>query len=246
MHADTYGLGYSAPAIAFMAERNAETHAGFFVSQLRPGWHVLDAGCGPGTITLGLAHLVQPGQVTGIDVEDSQFSSARERAELEELNVKFQAASVYELPFEDGSFDAVFSHALLEHLSDPGAALVELRRVLKLGGLIGVRAGDLGGTLIDAASDGPAQAFAAYLASQINDSKDPHVGRKLGRLLRRAGFEVQKMTACYEVITETILKVGPSLARSFAAPSYCSLKGKDDDQSLFVALAWCEAIGRAQ
>ena len=246
MRADTYVPGYSAPVVALKAERNAETHAGFFLPQLRPGWHVLDAGCGPGTITLGLAQAVQPGQVTGIDIEDSQFSSAREQAEREGLNVHFRTASVYELPFADGSFDAVFSHALLEHLSDPPAALAELRRVLKPGGSIGVRAGDLGGILIDSASEGPAQAFAAYLAKQKEYSKDPNVGRKLGRLLRKAGFTVQSMTASYEVITETLLKIGPSLAQNFAVPSYCSLEGKDDDQSLFVALAWCEAIGRAE
>jgi ubiquinone/menaquinone biosynthesis C-methylase UbiE len=244
MHSDTYAPGYSAPVVAFMAERKAETHAGFFLPQLRPGCHVLDAGCGPGTITLGLARAVQPGVVTGIDVEDSQIAGAREQAEREGLNVTFRKASVYELPFETASFDAVFSHALLEHLSDPGAALVELRRVLKPGGLIGVRAGDAGGILIDAASEGPAQAFAAYMANQKNDSKDPNVGRKLGRLLRRAGFAVQKMTASYEVITDTIVKMGSSLAQQFAAPAYCSLEGKDEEPSLFVALAWCEAIGR--
>jgi len=246
MHSDTYAPGYSAPVVAFMAERKAETHAGFFLPQLRPGWRVLDAGCGPGTITLGLARAVQRGLVTGIDIEDSQFVGAREQAEGEGLNVTFRRASVYEIPFETGTFDAVFSHALLEHLSDPGAALVELRRVVKPEGFIGVRAGDLGGMLIDAASDGPAQALGAYMANQKNDSKDPNVGRKLGRLLRQAGFALQRMTASYEVITDAIVKMGLSLAQHFAAPAYCSLKGKDEEPSLFVALAWCEAIGLAQ
>jgi ubiquinone/menaquinone biosynthesis C-methylase UbiE len=153
---------------------------------------------------------------------------------------------VYELPFEDGCFDAVFSHALLEHLGDPGKAIREFRRVLKAGGLIGVRAGDLGGLLIDAASEGPAQAFGAYLASQKNDSKDPNVGRKLGRLLRNAGFRILKRTASYEVITEAIQKLGSSLAPQFMTHSYCSLDNTNGDDALFVALAWCEAIGRSE
>jgi ubiquinone/menaquinone biosynthesis C-methylase UbiE len=102
---------------------------------------VLDAGCGPGTITLGLSRKVAPGQVVEIDTEDSQFTNAREEAQRAGLNVEFRKASVHELPFPPRSFDAVFSHALLEHISDVDAALAEMRRVLKPGGLIGLRAG---------------------------------------------------------------------------------------------------------
>ena len=64
--------------------------------------------------------------------------------------------------------------------------------------------------------------------------------------MRNAGFTVQKMTASYEVITEMLLKLGPSLDEQFSDPgSFCSLKDKTTGGSLFVALAWCEATGRA-
>jgi len=157
------------------------------------------------------------------------------------LNVEFRKASVYELPFEDHSFDAAFSHAQLEHLVEPGAALVELRRVLKPGGWIGVRAGDMGGILVDAASEVPAQALAGYIAAQ---QKDPNVGRKLARLLRGAGFSVHKMTASYEVLTETLRKIGPSLAQQFGAPAVCNVADRGVAGSLFVAIAWCEATAQ--
>ena len=246
MQTDTYRPGYSAPVLNLMEQRTADTHGEFFLRRLQRGWRVLDAGCGPGTITLGLARMVAPGTVTGIDLEDSQFAKALQQAANERLHVEFRKESVYKLPFEDGFFDAVFSHALLEHLSDPASALAELRRVLKKGGLIGVRAGDLGGILVDSESPGPAEALAAYVAKRDQNAGDPHLGRKIGRLLRKAGFAVQGMSASYEVITETLLKIGPSLAAQFAGPSFCRLQDKSVDSSLFVALAWCEAIGVAQ
>ena len=246
MRTDQYTPGYSAPMVLLMAQRSAESHAGFFLPRLQPGWSVLDAGCGPGTITLGLARAVAPGCVIGIDVEGAQFEQARATARREGLNVELREASVYELPFEDSRFDAIFSHALLEHLTDPQIAIAEFRRVLKPGGLIGLRAGDLGGLLIDADSEGPAQAFAGYIAQQRQDAKDPNVGRKLARLLRKGGFRVDRMNASYEVISDLLAKIGPSLAAQFAAPgSFCSLGQSLDLSSLFVALAWCEATGQA-
>ena len=246
MRTDEYTPGYSSPMIEFMARHSAEVEAGFFLPQLQPGMDLLDAGCGPGSITLGLAQAVAPGRVIGIDIEDSQFEQAREAAENKRLNVGFRKASVYELPFADRQFDAAFSHAVLESLTDPAAALAEIRRVLKPGGVIGLRAGDLGGLLIDADSEGPARAFATYLAQQETSAKDPHIGRKLGRLMRRAGFAVDKMSASYEVISDFLAKIGPAFAERFiAAGSQCNLQDRPQDNSIFVALAWCEAMGHA-
>ena len=246
MRTDEYAPGYSAPMVSFMAQRTAGAHAGFFLPHLQPGSCVLDAGCGPGTITLGLARKVAPGHVIGIDVEDSQFEQARAVAKRERLNVEFRKESVYELPFGKQQFDAVFSHAVLEHLSDPAAAIAEFRRVLKPGGVIGLRAGDLGGLLIDAESEGPAQAFASYLAQQKHGAKDPQVGRKLARLMRQAGFSVETMTASYEVISDLLMKMGPFLAEQFTIPGgFCDLQDRLATPSIFVALAWCEATGNA-
>lgn len=247
MRTDEYAPGYSAPMMSFMAQRTSETHAGFFLPHLKPGDCVLDAGCGPGTITLGLARKVAPGQVIGIDVEDSQFEQARKVADREGLNMDFRKANVYDLPFKDQQFDAVFSHAVLEHLSDPAAAIAEFRRVLKPGGMIGLRAGDLGGLLIDADTEGPAQAFASYMAQQEQSAKDPNVGRKLSRLMRKAGFSVETMTASYELIGDLLMKIGPQLAEQFTVSgNSCSLQDRTGPASLFVALAWCEATGHAE
>jgi ubiquinone/menaquinone biosynthesis C-methylase UbiE len=244
MQACEYSPGYSDAVLGFMGQRTAETHAAFFLSRLQAGWRVLDAGCGPGAITLGLARAVRPGSVVGVDIEDSQFARARRQAEEERLNLEFRKASVYELPFDDHSFDAVFSHALFTHLGDPAAALIELRRVLKPGGVIGLRASDLGGMLIDAASEAPVEMITAYMTREKNSQKDPNIGRKLGRLLRQTGFIVERQSASYEVISDTILKAGPALIQAFMKQAYI-VPGEASDTSLFVALAWCEAIAVA-
>ena len=100
-----------------LARRTVEKCATFFAPHLRPGMRLLDCGCGPGTITLGLATIVAPGEVVGIDNDPERLEAARAAAREEGVaNVTCQEASILELPFPDGSFDAAFSHALMEHL----------------------------------------------------------------------------------------------------------------------------------
>src|SRR5437763_8301583 len=136
MSSERYTPGHTANAVRFMAARSAESHAGFMLSELRPGLSLLDCGCGPGAITVGLAKAVAPGEVHGIDQFEEQLVEARTHAQAEGVAVHFHAASTYELPFEDGYFDVVFAHALLEHLAEPVAALREMARVLRHEGIV--------------------------------------------------------------------------------------------------------------
>ncbi len=91
---------------------------------------VLDAGCGSGRLTVALAQAGS--EVTGIDTNAKQLAEARRRAgaadvELELLEADFNA----QLPFPDGSFDAVASRLALMAADDPVATLRELRRTLE-------------------------------------------------------------------------------------------------------------------
>ena len=122
---ENYTPGYSSNAVDFMSRRTAESHAAFFLSQLKPGMRLLDCGCGPGGITMGLAEQVRPGEVVGIDIGGVQLEHALERAKVGTVPAIFREASVYLLPFPDGDFHAVFSHALFEHLAEPLKALAE-------------------------------------------------------------------------------------------------------------------------
>ncbi len=112
---ETYTHGYQGAAQTHLG-RNVDTHAGFFTSHLEPGMRLLDCGCGPGTITLGLAEIVSPGETVGIDIGARVIEMAN-GVGADQANLTFQEGSIYEIPFDDGHFDAVFVHKVLEHLA---------------------------------------------------------------------------------------------------------------------------------
>ena len=113
--------------------------AAFLAPHLRAGMRLLDCGCGPGAITVDLAQTVAPGETIGIDLREDALAQGRALAAERGIgNLTFQTASVYRLPFPDGSFDAAFACAVLQHLGEPLAALKEMRRVLKPGGVVGI------------------------------------------------------------------------------------------------------------
>jgi SAM-dependent methyltransferase len=176
-----YVPGYGADAIAFMERRSAETHAAFVLPRLAPGTRLLDCGCGPGAITVGLAQRVAPGLVVAVDREPSQTALTAERAAAEGVdNVEVQVADVAALPFPEGSFDAVFAHALLEHLSRPAEALAEMRRVLAPGGMIALAAPDFGGFLLAPPDPEVDRAVEYYRRIRESAGGDPLAGRRLG------------------------------------------------------------------
>ncbi len=174
---------------ATLAKRTASEEAAFLLTHLRAGMHVLDVGCGPGSITLGLAAAVAPGEVVGIDIQPSQLEQARALAAQRGVtNVRFEASDVYELPFPDGSFDAAFASSVLQHLREPVRALAELRRVLRPGGIAGVRDRDLGGLLI--APETPLLQQWLRLLDRVrqHNGANFYIGRHHRRLLLEAGF----------------------------------------------------------
>jgi RimJ/RimL family protein N-acetyltransferase/predicted O-methyltransferase YrrM len=146
---EQYTPGATQNASDFMARRTIASHGQFFLAHLTPGVSVLDCGCGPGTISLSIAQRIAPGQLIGIDREPSQIEKAQTSAsQTGQLNAEFQCSEIYTLPFLDNSFDRIFSHALIEHLSDPIRAAKEMFRVLKPGGIIGVCSPDWGGFVL--------------------------------------------------------------------------------------------------
>ena len=196
---ETYTPGYSEVAAAFMARRRLEPNGAFFLPYLKSGVTVLDCGCGPGTITRDIAQRIAPGRVTGLDFNAEQVAVASRDARSQCIaNIEFKMGSVYDLPFADTSFDAVFSHALLEHLREPEKAVAEFRRVLKPGGALGVCTPDWGGFLVAPPSEKLLLAFEAYKELQNRNGGDVYCGRRLGGFLAGAGLENIELRARYE------------------------------------------------
>jgi ubiquinone/menaquinone biosynthesis C-methylase UbiE len=140
---DTYTHGHHESVLRSHTWRTAENSAAYLLPELRAGLDLLDVGCGPGTITLDLAARVAPGRVVGIDRADDVIANAdgQRRAQHAE-HVSFEPGDVYALRFEDASFDVVHAHQVLQHLTRPVAALEEMRRVLRPGGVLAVRDSD--------------------------------------------------------------------------------------------------------
>jgi SAM-dependent methyltransferase len=104
---------------------------GFGSSDLR-GRRVLDVGCGYGGRTVYYARECGAAEAVGVEVTEEQVRRSRLLAEqLDVTNAAFELGTAEELPFEDGSFDAVVSYDVLEHVDDPAAALAETARVLR-------------------------------------------------------------------------------------------------------------------
>ncbi len=118
-HNEQYTYGHSKTVTRAFGQRTATSHAAFFIPYLRPGMSLLDCGCGPGSITIGFAETVAPGEVVGVDMAENQLEQARDSAQERGLsNLRFEMANVYDFPLPDDSFDAVFSH-LAHNGADP-------------------------------------------------------------------------------------------------------------------------------
>ena len=101
-----------------------------------PGEHVLDVGCGTGTLAIAMKSRVGSGEVRGIDASSEMIEVAREKATKAGAQVDFQVVPMEGLPFADASFDLVTSSLMLHHLPDDvkRQGLAQARRVLKPGG----------------------------------------------------------------------------------------------------------------
>jgi len=193
---ETYTHGHHESVLRSHRWRTAANSAAYLLDRLEPGMDVLDVGCGPGTITLDLARLVAPGQVVGIDRSADVVAQA-EALRREVLaagdeaagRVTFTTGDVYALGYEPGSFEIVHVHQVLQHLTDPVAALRSMATVLRPGGTLAARDGDyalFGWYPADPRLD---RWLEVYRAVCRRNGAEPDAGRYLLSWAREAGFD---------------------------------------------------------
>ncbi len=162
--------------------------------QLPPGSRGLDAGCGIGLQALSLAEAVGPaGHVTGLDLSPQFLVHAREIAEEAGLSerISFQQGDVSRLPFDDDTFDWVWSaNCVGYHPAEPLPLLRELTRVAKPGGSVAILAWSSqqllpGYPLLEARLNATSSGIAPFVKGKRPES---HFLRALG-WFREAGLE---------------------------------------------------------
>jgi ubiquinone/menaquinone biosynthesis C-methylase UbiE len=96
-----------------------------FESRQTGGVRLLDFGCGPGTLSLGLAEIVAPGEVLGIDFSEASIAQAKAQAELLGItNAEFRVSDILDARVPDSSYDVAHFSSVLADQRDPVAAAV--------------------------------------------------------------------------------------------------------------------------
>ncbi len=188
MSPDRYTHGHHESVLRSHRWRTAENSAGFLLAHLRAGQSLLDVGCGPGTITADLAGRVGDGEVVGIDLAEQVVAAATREFAGAHPNLRFATGDVYRLDFADQSFDVVYAHQVLQHLTDPVAALGEMRRVLRADGVLAVRDADYGAFTWYPADPVLDRWLEAYHRVTDVNGACADAGRRVHAWVRRAGF----------------------------------------------------------
>jgi SAM-dependent methyltransferase len=186
---EVYTHGHHESVLRSHKWRTAENSAAFLLPHLAEDARVLDVGCGPGTITAGLADRAPRGHVTGIDAAQEVIDQARAAVEPgKHSNLDFSAGDVYALHYPDDSFDVVHAHQVLQHLGDQVRALREMRRVTRPGGLVAVRDVDFGGMTWYPELPVLDEWREFYTRVARANGGEPHAGRRLHAWAGEAGF----------------------------------------------------------
>lgn len=154
---------------------------------LGEGQRLLDVGCGRGEAALALADdLGDDGDVVGIDASAEMLRVARSKAGAARCRVRFTVGDACSLDEPDDSFDVVRAERTLQWLADPLAAVAEMARVVRHGGLVSLIDTDWSSFTIDVGDDD--LAARVRNAMQTERGRPSNIGRRLRDLVRVVGL----------------------------------------------------------
>jgi SAM-dependent methyltransferase len=183
-----YVHGYTAREAERLADQAAILepllHDGVFFPS---GGTVFEPGCGTGRQTAALLARHPEIRIAAMDIDERQLAEAR-AALGGDPRVRFQRGDLVSAAPEPASMDHAFVCFLLEHLADPAAALIAVRRAVKPGGRVVVVEGDHGSCRFHPETAAARRVWETLPASQRALGGDPDIGRRLYGLLSRAGF----------------------------------------------------------
>lgn len=176
--------------------RTASNAAAYLISSIQPHMHILDVGCGPGTITADFAALVPQGRVVGLEPVAFPLEAARATLEGRGLeNAEFVLGDVHKLDFGDGIFDVAHCHQVLQHVGDPVQALREMKRVTKKGGYVAAKECDFSVMTWFPEVEGLREWQNLWIKVASANGGEPNAGRRLVHWALEAGFERGKIKA---------------------------------------------------
>lgn len=192
-----YSHGHHRSVMNSHSTRTAENSCAYFLGRVAEGDKILDIGCGPGTITLGLAKRAgASGAVVGVDFSPDAIALAKSNANSAgQENVRFVEGDLYALDVEPASFDIVHAHQVLQHLSDPVETLRGMARYCKPGGLIAVRDADYHAMTWHPRFPGMDRWLSVYTADARSRSAEPDAGRNLRAWANAAGLAPVAVTS---------------------------------------------------
>ena len=182
-----------------------------------PGSRVLEVGCGTGAQTVSLGRNSPGAKIVAFDHSTASLARAIERVAAAGLsNVEFLHADLFALPFEAESFDHVFVCFVLEHLTNPIAALQLVKQLLKPGGSVTVFEGDHGSAYFHPDSAIAQRAIACQVELQRRAGGNACIGRQLYPLLVQAGYDAPSVTPRVVYVDATT----PDLVDSFTRKTF--------------------------